>query len=272
MSSDGDRLEPASVVKRFLDRQRAVYRGAPVDGLREMLADDIVWHVPGRSPIAGDYRGASSAIGYMLARRTLAGGEMRVIKHAELAHGDVVVQVADGEANLADQPCSWRTIGVYRVARGKVAEAWLVPLELASFDEMWSATRQSGFTYSQRVRPQGCAVSTALGHPRLLEFLEAAFVEYWRSQVGPLDASLGDERQITMRSVDVEYLAPVRVDDLVEIEVFLDQISERTIQLFYRAFVADRSVANARSRYVCLDDSGAPAPWPDNVRDQLQPT
>ena len=86
-----------------------------------------------------------------------------------------VVQLADGRAQLGgDRTHEWRTAGAYRVADGLVAEAWLVPLELDHFDRTWGATRGERFTYAQRVRQQDCAPSTMLGHPRLLEFLEAA--------------------------------------------------------------------------------------------------
>ena len=55
---------------------------------------------------------------------------------------------------------------------------------------MARAQRSAPFVYAQRVRPQECAASTMLGHPRFLEFFEAAFIECWRERFGGLDASL----------------------------------------------------------------------------------
>ena len=104
----------------------------------------------------------------------------------------------------------WRTAGVYRVAGGRIAEAWLVPLDQEHFDRVWAATRPAPFVYIQRVRPQECAASTMLGHPRFLEFFEAAFIECWRERFGQLDASLGGDRRLTVAAVNVRYLAPVR--------------------------------------------------------------
>ena len=40
--------------------------------LGELLADDVVWHVPGTRPIAGDYRGPDAVLGYFRVRRELA--------------------------------------------------------------------------------------------------------------------------------------------------------------------------------------------------------
>ena len=122
------------------------------------------------------------------------------------------------------------------------------------------------FAYVQRVRPQECAASTNLGHPRFLEFFEAAFIECWRELFGSLTASLGPERGLTLAAVDVRYLEPVRVDDELRIEVALDRITERSVRVQYDAYVGDSYVAKASSRYVCLDsESGKPAALPDPI-------
>jgi YbgC/YbaW family acyl-CoA thioester hydrolase len=107
-----------------------------------------------------------------------------------------------------------------------------------------------------------------LGHPRFLEFFEAAVIECWRELFGPLDATLGSDRRLTVAEVSVRYLAPVRSDDELRIEVSFDRISPRSVQVRYDAFVEQAHVAAASARYVCLDaSSGAPAPLPAGIRD-----
>lgn len=122
------------------------------------------------------------------------------------------------------------------------------------------------FVYRQRVRPQDCAASTMLGHPRYLEFFEAAFIEYWRDRFGQLEGSLGPTRRLTVAEVQVHYLAAVRSDDEVRVEVALGRMTTRTIQVRYHAFVGDIRVADGTSRYVCVDaESGKPAPLPGGI-------
>jgi uncharacterized protein len=252
--------EAEAVVEEFLARQREMYAGGQLAAVEELLAEGVVWHVPGTSPIAGDYHGRQAVIGYFRRRRALAGGVIRVTKAGEAHHEEALVQLADGRARLGGQQVVWRTAGVYRVAHGRIAEAWLVPLDQEHFDRVWGATRPAPFVYVQRVRPQECAASTMLGHPRFLEFFEAAFIECWRDRFGQLQASLGPDRTLTVAAVDVRYLAPVRSDDELRIEVTLDRVTERSIQVHYDAFVADARVAEASSRYVCLDaESGEPS-------------
>jgi ketosteroid isomerase-like protein len=125
------------VVGRFLELQRAMYAGGGVEPVVGMLAPDVLWHVPGRSPIAGEYAGREAVLGYFTTRRRLAGGAMKITKHAELAGEDVLVQLADGSAWVDGEELTWRTAGVYRVAGGQIAEAWLVPLDSAAFDRAW---------------------------------------------------------------------------------------------------------------------------------------
>lgn len=257
------------VVDEFLARQREMYAGGDLAGVEELLAEDVVWHVPGTSPIAGDHRGRDAVIGYFRRRRELAGGAIQIVKGGEAHHEEALVQLADGRAPLGGRDVVWRTAGVYRVAAGRIAEAWLVPLDQEHFDRVWAATRPPPFVHVQRVRPQDCAASTRLGHPRLLEFLEAAFIECWRERFGSLDASLGRDRRLTVAAVNVRYVAPVRSDDELRVEVSLDRLGARSIQVHYDAFVGDARVAEASSRYVCLDaESGEPARLPDGLATQ----
>jgi uncharacterized protein len=128
-----------AVLEEFFARQRAMYSGGDLAAVEEMLAVDIVWHVPGRSPIAGDYRGREGVIDYFARRRELAGGTLRITRHPPMCNADTLVQFADGEATIADRQVSWQTVGVYRVADGQIVEAWLVPLDLDRFDAVWSA-------------------------------------------------------------------------------------------------------------------------------------
>jgi len=258
--------EVKAIVDEFLTRQSDMYAGGDLAPVDELLAEDVVWHVPGTSPIAGDYRGREAVTGYLRLRRELAGGAIVVTRGGEAHHEEALVQLADGRASLGGREVGWRTTGVYRVAEGKIAEAWLVPLDQEHFDRVWAATRPAPFVYIQRVRPQECAASGMLGHPRFLEFFEAAFIECWRVRFGQLDASLGPDRRLTVAAVNVRYLAPVRYDDEVRIEVALDRLTGRSIQVHYDAFVDDARVAEASTRYVCLDTaSGEPTQLPDRI-------
>jgi ketosteroid isomerase-like protein len=124
-----------SAFEEFARRQSAMYRGGDAEAVRDLLTPDVVWHVPGTSPIAGDHRGRDAVMAYFERRRALAGGGMTIVPGERLIAGDTVVQLADG---LIGESLRWRTVGVYRFDGDRVAEAWLVPLDLAAFDAIWT--------------------------------------------------------------------------------------------------------------------------------------
>jgi uncharacterized protein len=254
------------VVDQFLARQREMYSGGSVEALAELMAEDIVWHVPGSSPIAGEYRGRDAVLDYFRHRRQLAGGHMSITKHTSVCHRDTVVQLADGEAVLGGEQAAWRTAGVYRVADGRVSEASLVALDRDAFDRAWSRARAEPFTFVQRVRPQDCAAGGPVGHPRLLEVFEAAFIEWWRSRWGSLEDTLGPDRRLTLAAISVDNLNAARCDDELRIEMSCDRVGRTSLRTNYMAWVEGTRVARADSRYVCLHrETDRPTALPELV-------
>jgi limonene-1,2-epoxide hydrolase len=127
------------VVERFYGIQRRFYAGENVaDDLTDILAEGVIWHVPGRSAIAGEYRGTSEVLAYFAKRRDIADQTFRVTPRGQLAKGERVVHFADGEAVIDGQVRCWRTVGIFRVSQDRIEECWLLPFDQYEFDEIWS--------------------------------------------------------------------------------------------------------------------------------------
>jgi ketosteroid isomerase-like protein len=127
------------LVEAFYEAQAAFYAGEDDTAtLRGLLTDDIAWHVPGRSPIAGHYHGHEQVVGYFAARRAHAKATFRVLPRAILADDQWAVQFAEGQMERDGQLRTWQTVGVYRIAAGKIAECWLLPFDQYLFDDLWS--------------------------------------------------------------------------------------------------------------------------------------
>jgi 2'-5' RNA ligase len=131
-------LDPLAVIRAFHSAQGRAYAGGDLDELRAWLADDVVWHVPGRSLIAGEHRGVEAVVAYFDTRRRLTNDTFRVTVHGLTIVGDRVVQLADGEAIRDGHELSWKTVGIFRVSGGRIAECWLVPFDLYKFDQIWA--------------------------------------------------------------------------------------------------------------------------------------
>jgi ketosteroid isomerase-like protein len=133
--SRGD--DPPAVVRHFHAEQARAYAGGDLDRLRPLLTPDVVWHVPGRSRIAGEHHGVDAVLAYFDTRRRLTDETFRVTVHDLVASGQRVIQLAGGRAVRDGAEVTWETVGIFRVAEGRIAECWLVPFDLYAFDAVW---------------------------------------------------------------------------------------------------------------------------------------
>jgi ketosteroid isomerase-like protein len=136
-------MSPVELVAELHRRQGEMYAGGAVGPVVELLAEDVVWHVPGRSPIAGEHRGTAAVVEYFERRRRLADATMRMQPGEVVSEGDSVAQFVTGTAVLGGEEVSWQTIGAYRLdaEHRRVQEVWLVPLDADLFDRIWSSPR-----------------------------------------------------------------------------------------------------------------------------------
>jgi ketosteroid isomerase-like protein len=94
-----------AVIERLHAAQARLYGEGDASSVREVLTDDIVWIVPGSSPIAGEYRGRESVIEYMLARGALADGTFVMHRGDVLTGGgESVAVLTDGTAVIDGRP------------------------------------------------------------------------------------------------------------------------------------------------------------------------
>jgi ketosteroid isomerase-like protein len=116
----------------------AAFEKGDLDTLRGMFSDDIVWHSPGRSELAGDYRGIDEVFGLFGKVFELSGGTLRNEIHDVLAddeHG-VALLIATGERN--GKTLNDKQAHVFHIRDGKVTEFWLHASDLYANDEFWS--------------------------------------------------------------------------------------------------------------------------------------
>jgi uncharacterized protein len=117
----------------------AAFGRGDVDALqRQYFAEDIRWHFPGRSPLAGDHAGVA-LVAEMLGRTVqLSGGTHRLELHDVVGDDDRVVALATARAERAGRQLEASVVHVFQIRDGKVAEAWTYHADLYSLDEFWS--------------------------------------------------------------------------------------------------------------------------------------
>jgi ketosteroid isomerase-like protein len=134
-----DRARAIACVDRLHAAQATFYAGGPGEALHDLLAEDVVWTVPGENAIAGVHTGRTAVMRYFARRRDLARATFRM-HPGEVLVGDGahVAVLTDGTAVLHGAQRRWSTIGLYRLAGELIAACWLLPLDPRSFDELWS--------------------------------------------------------------------------------------------------------------------------------------
>lgn len=109
-----------------------------LDTIREIFADDITWHVGGRSPLAGDYRGKDEVFGLFARLGELSGGTFRIDVHDVLANDEHAVVLGTSRAERDGRQLNDNGVAVYHNRDGKVVEAWFHPGDQYATDEFWS--------------------------------------------------------------------------------------------------------------------------------------
>ena len=108
------------------------------DTLIELFAEDVVWHVPGRSPIAGDYRGRDATLAFFGRLDELTGGSYQAELQVAVGDEEHVVSIDRSSATAGADHYDENELVVFRFRDGRVVEAWQAMMNLYAHDEFFS--------------------------------------------------------------------------------------------------------------------------------------
>lgn len=103
--------------------------------LKELMADDAVWHAGARNKWSGDRVGQDSIMELMAGINADATVDNEL--HAVLADDDHVVVLVNSSVSRDSKSFSGNTVFVFHVEDGKVQEAWSVPVDPYGLDAFW---------------------------------------------------------------------------------------------------------------------------------------
>ena len=98
----------------------------------------IQWHVPGRSPLSGDYKGHDDVVGFFTKSQELAAGTLSIEIDDMLAGNERVVVLCTVLAQRHGQHLSAPEVHVWRVADGRAVEFREYQGDQQAEDEFWS--------------------------------------------------------------------------------------------------------------------------------------
>ena len=103
------------------------------------LAPDITWHVPGSSPLSGDYKGHDQVGAFFAATMELSGGTFTIDVQDVLAQQDQVVVLCTVAAERLGQSWSSREVHVWRVAGTQAVDFCEFQGDQQTEDKFWSS-------------------------------------------------------------------------------------------------------------------------------------
>jgi hypothetical protein len=123
------------------DRIRKGYEAFAAGNLQALdalFADDILWHVGGRNPFTGDYKGRQEVYGFFAKLAELSGGTFRLELHDVLANDHHGVALVNTTAQREGKTLNDNTMHVFELEDGVVKEFWGYPADQYAADEFWT--------------------------------------------------------------------------------------------------------------------------------------
>ena len=122
----------------LMRRGYAAYTSGDLETISQLLSDDVVWHVSGRSPLSGDYSGKEQVFGFFGKLQELSDGTSRVEVHDLLADDDHGVAIVTQSGTRDGRSYEGRVTHVRHLRDGKVTEFWDAYIDQYTADEFWA--------------------------------------------------------------------------------------------------------------------------------------
>jgi ketosteroid isomerase-like protein len=98
----------------------------------------ITWHLPGHSPLSGDYKGHDEVLGFFKRAMELSGGIFGIEVHRVLGEDDVVVALTTVKAERDGRSAAFPEVHVWRLVNAKVTEFREFQGDEQTEDRFWS--------------------------------------------------------------------------------------------------------------------------------------
>jgi uncharacterized protein len=103
--------------------------------VKSLIAEDVVWHVPGGSPMAGDIRGLDALVAW-LGRLDEFGFTIR--EHDVLGNDEHVCALSYMGARRPGVEFELRVTSVFHFRAGQQLERWFYPEDMAAWDAIFN--------------------------------------------------------------------------------------------------------------------------------------
>jgi ketosteroid isomerase-like protein len=124
---------------QFIRRGLEAFSKGDMATVGGLFGDDIVFHVPGNSPISGEYKGKDEVFGFLAQLPVLTDGSFRLDVHDVVGNDEHVVALVRGSGSRPDgRTLDMPIAQVFHVRDGKAVEFWGMAEDQAKADAFWS--------------------------------------------------------------------------------------------------------------------------------------
>ena|SRR5437660_568407 len=124
--------------EELLRRGYEAFSKGDLDTVLGIFDENIVWHVPGRSPLAGDYKGHAEVTAFFGKIFELSGGSFKLELHDVLANDEHAVVLSRQTGERAGKRLDQNSVDVWHIKNGKATEFWGLTVDPYLEDEFWS--------------------------------------------------------------------------------------------------------------------------------------
>jgi len=116
------------------------FESGDLDLLGVVMAPDVVWHEPGRSSLAGDYKGPEAVLGFLQRLKAKSGGTFQIEILAVLSEPERAVVLQRETATRNSKTLDVVVAVDFEVHHGKITEVTVYQADTYQFDEFWEDT------------------------------------------------------------------------------------------------------------------------------------
>jgi ketosteroid isomerase-like protein len=119
-------------------RTMAAFAAGDMDALAEAFHPEVVWHIGGDNPLAGEYRGREDTFAAFGREFRLTGGTYRPQLHDVLANDDHTVALLHVTASREGKQLDMDYALVLHIRDDKITEGWVLTADPQAYDVFWS--------------------------------------------------------------------------------------------------------------------------------------
>jgi ketosteroid isomerase-like protein len=117
-------------------RTADAFRARDMEALTRLIDGEVVWHVPGTAPLAGEIRGREALFHWFDRLHEITGGTFTLKEHDVLGTDDHVVALSDMSAVRDGVRVSVNTMSVMHFRGGRQQKRWFHPSDPAAWDAL----------------------------------------------------------------------------------------------------------------------------------------